>query len=75
MVIALCAGAWGFVMQRVARRHFLYRAMLAPFILITAWSIYANLACNPPQILMSALDVLCMAGIFMCSSRKAATSG
>ena len=75
MVIALCVGAWGFAMQKVARRRFMYRAMLAPFILITAWSIYSNLACNPPQILMFALDVLCMAGIFMCSSRKGSTSG
>lgn len=71
MVVALSAGAWGFAMQKNAHRRLLYRAMLVPFILIAVASIYSNLVHNPPQILMATVDVLCLAGIFLCSSHRA----
>ena len=74
MAVALCAGAWGFAMQRSARRRLLYAAMLVPFIVITMACTYSNLVAEPPQILMAAVDILCLAGIFLCLPRKA-TSG
>ena len=74
MAVALCAGAWGFVMQKNARRRLLYAAMLVPFIVITMACTYSNLVTEPPQLLMAAVDILCLAGIFQCLPRKA-TSG
>ena len=71
MAVALCAGAWGFAMQRSARRRLLYAAMLVPFIVITMACTYSNLVAEPPQILMAAVDILCLAGIFLCLPRKA----
>ena len=72
MAVALCAGAWGFAMQRSARRRLLYAAMLVPFIVIAVACTYSNLVAEPPQLLMAAVDVLCLAGILLCSSRRAA---
>ncbi len=44
--------------------------MLVPFILISMAPMYSNLVHNPPQTLITAVDILCLAGIFLCSFEK-----
>lgn len=64
--IALLASTWGFIMLKYKARRCLYNLMMLPFILINIYIFYTNLVCNPPQVSMIIVDILCLIGIIVC---------
>lgn len=65
--VGVLAGLWGFFMLKYKYRKRLYGLLVLPFILINIYILYANFTCNPPQIFMIIVDILCLVGIIMCS--------
>ncbi len=68
--IGVLAGIWGYSMLKFKSKKYVYELMLLPFIGLSACIAYSNFACEPPQIFMIIVDVLCLTGIIAFSLRK-----
>ena len=66
IVIGILAGIWGFIMLKYRSKKYVYSFMMLPFILVNVCVIYSDFTCNPPQIFMIIVDILCLVGIIMC---------